>query len=90
VIVAFGTKAVLAAERATTTIPIVDPIMGDPIALGLSASLARPGRNITGSAQFGRESAAKRLGFSRKPFHASRGLRSSSIPSILRGGKRST
>ena len=32
VIVAFGTKAVSAAKRATTTIPIVDPVMGDPVA----------------------------------------------------------
>jgi putative ABC transport system substrate-binding protein len=61
VIVAFGTKAVLAAKRATTTIPIVDPVMGDPVAAGLGSSLARPGGNITGSAQFGRESNAKRL-----------------------------
>jgi len=63
VIVAFGTKAVLAAGRATTTIPIVDPVMGDPVAVGLSSSFARPGGNITGSAQFGRESVAKRLEF---------------------------
>lgn len=61
VLVAFGTKAVLAARRATTTIPIVDPVMADPVAVGLSSSFARPGGNITGSAQFGRESVAKRL-----------------------------
>ena len=63
VIVAFGAKAVSAAQHATTTIPIVDPVMGDPVAAGLSSSLARPGGNITGSAQFGPESYAKRLEF---------------------------
>ena len=63
VIVAFGTKAVLAAMRASTTIPIVDPVMSDPVALGLSNSLARPGGNITGSAQFGPEAYGKRLEF---------------------------
>ncbi len=63
VIVAFGTKAVSAAQRATATIPIVDPVMGDPVALGLSSSLARPGGNITGSVQFSPETAAKRLEF---------------------------
>jgi putative tryptophan/tyrosine transport system substrate-binding protein len=63
VIVAFGTKAVSASKRATTTIPIVDPFMGDPVALGLSSSLARPGGNITGSAQFTPEVGAKRVEF---------------------------
>jgi putative tryptophan/tyrosine transport system substrate-binding protein len=63
VIVAFGQKAVVAAKRATTTIPIVDPVMGDPVAAGLSTSLARPGGNITGSVQFGPETGAKRLEF---------------------------
>jgi len=63
VIVAFGQKAVVAAKRATTTIPIVDPVMGDPVAAGLSSSLARPGGNITGSVQFGAEAGAKRLEF---------------------------
>ena len=61
VIVAFGTKAVSAAQRATTTIPIVDPVMGDPVALGLSGSLARPGGNVTGSVQFSVEGGAKRV-----------------------------
>ncbi len=63
VIVAVGTKAVLAAMHATTTIPIVDPVMSDPVALGLSNSLARPGGNVTGSASFGPEAYAKRLQF---------------------------
>ncbi len=63
VIVAFGTKAVSAAKRATTTIPIVDPVMTDPVALGLSSSLAHPGGNITGIAQFGPEAASKRVEF---------------------------
>src|SRR5262245_15999775 len=48
VIVAVGTLETHAAKRATTTIPIVMPVAGDPIAEGLVASLPRPGGNITG------------------------------------------
>jgi putative tryptophan/tyrosine transport system substrate-binding protein len=62
-IVAFGSKAVSAAKLATTTIPIVAPGMGDPVAFGRSGSLARPTGNITGSSQFGLEAAAKRVQF---------------------------
>ena len=48
VIVALGTLAPLAAKRATTTIPIVMAIAGDPLGSGLVVSLAHPGGNVTG------------------------------------------
>jgi putative tryptophan/tyrosine transport system substrate-binding protein len=68
VIVAFGTKALLAIKGVTTTIPVVDPVMGDPVANGLASSLARPGGNITGSVQFSPETGAKQLELLREIF----------------------
>src|ERR1700681_4444182 len=61
VVVASGTKALLAISRATATIPIVAGSTGDPVALGLVTNLARPGGNITGSTSVGSEITAKRL-----------------------------
>ena len=47
VIVASGTTAIIAAKKATTSIPIVGPT-ADPVVIGFTSSLARPDRNFTG------------------------------------------
>jgi putative ABC transport system substrate-binding protein len=60
-IVTGGTPGVRAAKQATTTTPIVIGAVGDAVAGGFVASLARPGGNVTGSTFFQPELLAKRL-----------------------------
>jgi putative ABC transport system substrate-binding protein len=61
VIVAYSTVAAQAAKRATSTIPIVLAVVGDPIGSGLVTNLAHPGGNITGLSMMTNELTAKRL-----------------------------
>jgi ABC-type uncharacterized transport system substrate-binding protein len=60
-IVVSGTAPALAVKSATTTIPIVMTSAADPVGIGLIASLARPGGNVTGLSSLGAEVNTKRL-----------------------------
>jgi putative ABC transport system substrate-binding protein len=61
VIVTAGTPAGFAAKKATNTIPIVLGANSDPVGVGLVASLARPGGNLTGNSLMAPDLSAKRL-----------------------------
>jgi len=61
IMVTDGEEAILAAQHATTTIPIVMAVSSDPVGIGYVASLARPGGNITGLSFMLTEVSGKRL-----------------------------
>jgi putative ABC transport system substrate-binding protein len=61
-----GSTSALAARKATSTIPIVFVIGGDPVGLGLASSLARPGGNATGMTIISADLSPKRLGLLRE------------------------
>jgi putative ABC transport system substrate-binding protein len=97
VIVVASTLTALAAKQATTTVPIVVTVPGDPVAAGLVTSLARPGGNVTGLSFVGTELAGKqvellkeavpglaRLGVLANPTNASHPLRTKEIAEVAR------
>jgi putative tryptophan/tyrosine transport system substrate-binding protein len=61
VIVVRGTPEVVAVKNATSTIPVVMSAVGDPVSLGIAASLSRPGGNITGLSSVTTDLEAKRV-----------------------------
>ena len=61
IIVTVATQPAIAAKRATTTIPIVMAATGDPLGLGIVASLAHPSGNVTGVTLYASELSGKRV-----------------------------
>jgi putative ABC transport system substrate-binding protein len=67
VIFTHATPGILAAKAATSTIPIVFTAVTDPVRRGIAMSLARPGGNITGTANFALELLDKQLELRKRP-----------------------
>jgi putative ABC transport system substrate-binding protein len=68
VIVTSATPPALAVQKATTTIPVVFAAVSDPVGIGLVASLARPGGNITGFTNLNETLSVKRLELLKETF----------------------
>jgi ABC-type uncharacterized transport system substrate-binding protein len=66
IIIASATIQAVAAKKATDTIPIVVPVLADPVGLSLVASEARPGGNVTGIAPYVKGLPAKQLELARE------------------------
>jgi putative ABC transport system substrate-binding protein len=80
VLVAVTRPAAIAAQRATTTIPIVFVVVPDPVGTKLVNSLARPGGNVTGLTHIAVELSGKRLAFFKEAFP-----RASRVALVLNG-----
>ncbi|AMJ63397.1 ABC transporter substrate-binding protein [Bosea sp. PAMC 26642] len=76
-----GAEVALAAKSVTATIPIVFEMGGDPVALGVVASLSRPGGNLTGVSSLSVEASSKRLEFMRELLPTARLLAAAVNPS---------
>ena len=74
VIVPWFTPATRAAKQATSDIPIVMAMTGNPVETGLVASLARPGGNVTGISNMGSEMAGKCVELTREMLPSARRL----------------
>lgn len=88
VLVAQGAPAAFAAKEATSVVPIVIAAQTDPVSLGLVASLARPGGNVTGTSLMAADLSAKRLellrAFSPRISHVAMLWNSSSVGMAVR------
>jgi putative ABC transport system substrate-binding protein len=65
-VIVSGGNAAVAAKRASTVVPIVFTMVDDPVGMGLVASLARPGGNVTGLAMQSTDVVGKRLALLRE------------------------
>ena len=82
IIVTWGTPAALAAEQASTTIPIVMGAIADPVSVGIVSNLARPEGNVTGFSSQNVDLEVKRLELSKTCFLSSPASASSAMPPI--------
>ena len=65
-VIVTGGNAALAAKQASSAVPVVFALVDDPVGMGLVATLARPGGNVTGLATQGTDVASKRLALLRE------------------------